>query len=301
MAHKIGVVGSINADMTLTAERIPGRGETLMGSSVMYSAGGKGANQAYAAARFGADAAMFGCVGDDANGRAMVENLKSAGVDVQYIETVKDVPTGLAVITVGDGDNTIIVIPGANDCVTCEYIDRIWPALSEMDAVLIQQEIPAETVDYVIGLCHGKGITTVLNPAPAREIRRETLEAADYLTPNEHETGLIFPGEKMEYLLGKYPHKLVVTLGEKGAAASGLSGEILRVPAGKVTVCDTTGAGDTFNGILTALIAEEWPLEKAMLYANTGAGLSTERMGAQSGMPTLREIEACLKKGETDK
>ena len=296
MANKIGVVGSINIDMTLTADRIPGRGETLLGSKVTYSAGGKGANQAYAAAKFGADTAMFGCVGDDENGRAMVENLKSAGVDVRHVETVKGVPTGLAVITVGDRDNTIIVIPGANNCVTCEYIDRIWPALSEMDAVLIQQEIPAQTVDYVIGLCRGKGITTVLNPAPARKINRETLDVVDYLTPNEHEAELLFPGEKLEDLLGKYSHKLVVTLGGKGAAASDKSGKILRVPAGKVAVCDTTGAGDTFNGILTALIAEEWPLEKAMLYANIGAGLSTEKMGAQSGIPTLEEIETCLKR-----
>lgn len=294
MTRKIGVVGSINVDMTLLAGRIPGRGETILGSSVTYAAGGKGANQAFAAARFGADTVMFGCVGDDQNGTKMIENLESAGVNVQYIEKTEGTPTGLAVITVGDEDNTIVVIPGANSCVDCSYIDRVWPAISEMDVVLIQQEIPEETVDHLVKLCSEKGITTVLNPAPARAVRRETLEKADYLTPNEHETKILFPGEDLEALLKRYPEKLVVTLGEKGAAAAYKSGELLRVPAGKVTVCDTTGAGDTFNGILAALIAQEWPLEKAMRYANTGAGLSTEKMGAQSGMPSRKEIEDYL-------
>lgn len=297
MRYKIGVVGSINRDMTLLSPRIPRPGETLLGDSVAYAPGGKGANQAFAAARFGACTAMFGCVGDDESGKMMVENLKSVGVDTGHIAEVKGESTGLAVITVGENDNTIIVIPGANYCVDRNYIDCIWSALSEMDMVLIQQEIPADTVDYLVALCHEAGIKTMLNPAPARAVSQETLEKADYLTPNEHELEWMYPGEEMETLLEKYPEKLIVTLGKRGAAAAEKTGHILSVPAGKVSVQDTTGAGDTFNAILACALADGMELKQALLYANTGAGISTEKMGAQSGMPSREQVEERLNGG----
>lgn len=292
MSYKVGVVGSINVDMTLITDRIPHKGETLLGENVIYSAGGKGANQAVAAARAGAKVTMFGCVGDDSNGEKMIDNLSSCGIETAYVDKLDGISTGLAVITVGEKDNTIIVIPGANSSVDCGYIDKISSELKKMDIVLIQQEIPETAVDYVVDFCHGHGIMTMLNPAPARDIREETVEKADYLTPNEHETKLIFPGEDLETLLRKYPEKLVVTLGSKGAVSCSKTGELIQVKAGKVDVCDTTGAGDTFNGILAAMIAGNMPLEDAMLYANAGAGLSTEKMGAQGGMPSLEEIKA---------
>lgn len=292
---RIGVVGSLNMDMSLMAERIPGKGETLMGKEISYAPGGKGANQAYAAARFGAGVMMFGCVGDDENGRTLKQNLDRAGVDTTQIQTVESAPTGLAVITIGEDDNTIIVIPGANAFTDKAYIDNIWSELSAMEVVLIQQEIPEETVAYVVGLCHDHHIKVVLNPAPARKLSPEILEKADFLTPNEHEAELIFGAEQtLETLLDQYPGKLIVTMGEKGAAVSGGAGNLITVPAGKVQVKDTTGAGDTFNGILAAMIAEGCPLEKALYYSNAGAGLSTEKMGAQGGMPSRDEIEEYL-------
>lgn len=294
MSHKVGIVGSINVDMTLITERIPHKGETLLGENVIYSAGGKGANQAVAAAQAGAEVTMFGCVGADSNGEKMIDNLLSYGVKTAYIDKLEGVSTGLAVITVGEKDNTIIVIPGANSLVNCEYIDKISSELKKMDIVLIQQEIPEAVVDYVVDFCHENGIMTMLNPAPARDIRKETIEKVNYLTPNEHETKLIFQEENLETVLKKYPEKLVVTLGSKGAAACSRTGELIKVNAGKVNVCDTTGAGDTFNGILAAMIAGKMSLEDAMLYANAGAGLSTEKMGAQGGMPSFEEIQRSL-------
>lgn len=295
MKTKIGVVGSLNMDMSLIADRIPGKGETLMGRELHYAPGGKGANQAYAAARFGADVVMFGCVGDDENGEKLLCNLREAGVDTAHIERVKEVPTGLAVITIGNHDNTIIVLPGANACVDKPYIDRIWNELSAVDVVLLQQEIPEETVTYVIERCHEAQIKIVLNPAPAGALHPAVIDQVDYLTPNEHEAGILFGGnQSLEKLLGQYPEKLIVTLGEKGAAVCRKDGKLITVPAGKVAVKDTTGAGDTFNGILTAMLAEGEPLERALHYSNAGAGLSTTQMGAQGGMPTRQEIEEYL-------
>lgn len=300
MVHKrIGVVGSLNMDMSLTADRIPEKGETLMGKAIHYASGGKGANQAYAAARFGADVVMFGCVGRDENGKKLIDNLKTVGVNTEYIQMIEDVPTGMAVITIGDDDNTIIVIPGANACVDKSYIDQVWSELSTVDMVLIQQEIPEETVNYVINLCYEKHIEVVLNPAPARTLCSEVIDKVDYLTPNEHEVEIIFGTEyPLEKILNQYPGKLIVTLGEKGAAVCIEKGNIVIVPAGKVKVKDTTGAGDTFNGILAAMLVERCSLENALRYSNAGAGLSTMKMGAQGGMPSRKEVEKYLSEKE---
>ena len=164
---RLAVVGSINTDMTVTAERIPLKGETLMGSSLSYIPGGKGANQAVAMAKLGAAVEMFGCVGDDSNGEKMLENLKAVGVGTEHIQILKGVPTGIAMITVGDNDNTIIVVPGANGKVDRAYIDSIKSELEKFDMVVLQHEIPLETVHYVIEFCYEKGIKIVLNPAPA--------------------------------------------------------------------------------------------------------------------------------------
>lgn len=298
---KIGVVGSLNMDMSLTTERIPLKGETLMGGELRYAPGGKGANQAYAIAKFGTAVTMFGCVGDDANGVSVIENLKQAGVCTDPVSIVKGCPTGLAIITIGAGDNTIVVIPGANDQVSQDYIERVKQELLRMDMVLLQQEIPEETVEYVIELCHEHHIQVVLNPAPARVLPLSLIEKVDYLTPNEHEVSLIFEEvEELSQVLRRYPEKLIVTQGEKGAIVCKKDGTLLRIPARAAQVRDTTGAGDTFNGILTAMIAEGSSLEMALSYSNTGAGLSTEQFGAQGGMPDRKTVEACLlsSKGE---
>ena len=189
---RIGVVGSINMDMTVQAERIPLKGETLKGENLQYISGGKGANQAVAMAKLGADVVMFGCVGKDAAGESLCKNLKDMGVDTTYIKEIEGTPTGLAIITVGENDNTIVVVAGANNEVSIDYVRSIQDALLKCDIVLLQHEIPQETIEYVIGFCHENGIQIVLNPGPARPVKKEILEKVTYLTPNEHETVILF-------------------------------------------------------------------------------------------------------------
>ena len=297
---KIAIVGSINMDMTVTAERIPQKGETLYGKNLRYVPGGKGANQAVAAAKLGADVTMFGCVGDDAAGNEMMENLGQCGVDTHCIRTVHGVPTGIAIITVGEGDNTIIVVPGANDYVSKEYIDSVREELVSSDIVMLQQEIPGETVEYVLGICAENKVRTILNPAPARPISPEAIEKVDFITPNEHEAAILFGDKSVEDILRKYPHKLIITQGAQGVSVCGKDGKILRVPARKANVIDTTGAGDTLNGAFAVKIMERKPLEEALMFGNVAASLSTERFGAQGGMPALDEVEDELRKLKTE-
>lgn len=289
---KLAVVGSINMDMTVTAERIPMKGETLRGGSVTNIPGGKGANQAVAMVRLGAEVEMFGCVGDDDNGRALIRNLEKAGVKTGHIRVIDDVPTGIAMITVAENDNTIVVVPGANGKVDREYVDSISGELERYDMVVLQHEIPLDTVAYVVDLCYGKGIPVVLNPAPAAGVPEKIVEKVTYLTPNEHEAVLIFGSHAdTEEMLRKYPEKLVITQGARGVVTCLKNGEILRVPARRSKVADTTGAGDTLNGAFSVRICAGDSLRDALVYANTAAGLSTEKFGAQSGMPTAEEVE----------
>lgn len=288
---KIGVVGSINMDMTVQTERIPMKGETLKGEELQYIPGGKGANQAVAMAKLGADVVMFGCVGDDPAGESLCKNLKEVGVDISYIERVENIPTGLAIITVGDHDNTIVVVEGANGAVTVDYIEKIKGSLLECDIVLLQHEIPQETIEYVISICADHEIKVVLNPGPARPVKQKIIEQVSYLTPNEHETGIIFGNEKsFEELMKQYPEKLVITQGSRGVSTCLKNGQVLLVPARKAEVVDTTGAGDTLNGAFTVAITEGKEIQDALAFANVAASLSTEKFGAQGGMPTYEEV-----------
>lgn len=296
---KLAVVGSINMDMTVTAERIPLKGETLLGDSIHYIPGGKGANQAVAMARLGAEVEMFGCVGDDSNGEKLLENLRKEGVGTRHIKVLKEVPTGIALITVGENDNTIIVVPGANGQVDQIYADSIKEELKAFDMVVLQQEIPLETVYDLICFCAENGIKVILNPAPAAKVPLDIIEKVTYLTPNEHEAVLIFGEEETtEELLKKYPEKLVITQGSRGVSVCRKNGEVLTVPARPAIVADTTGAGDTLNGAFSVQIAKGEPIAEALRYANTAASLSTEKFGAQGGMPTAEEVERELKRNE---
>ena len=296
---KLAVVGSINMDMTVTAERIPLKGETLLGDSIHYIPGGKGANQAVAMARLGAEVDMFGCVGDDSNGEKLLENLRKEGVGTRHIKVLKEVPTGSALITVGENDNTIIVVPGANGQGDQIYADSIKEELKAFDMVVLQQEIPLETVHDLICFCAENGIKVILNPAPAAKVPLDIIEKVTYLTPNEHEAVLIFGEEETtEELLKKYPEKLVITQGSRGVSVCRKNGEVLTVPARPAIVADTTGAGDTLNGAFSVQIAKGEPIAEALRYANTAASLSTEKFGAQGGMPTAEEVERELKRNE---
>ena len=288
---KIAVVGSINLDMTLCAPRIPLKGETLTGTDLSYAPGGKGANQAVAMSRLGTDVWMFGCVGKDDHGRSVVENLKNNNVHTEFISALEGVPTGLAVITVGEQDNTIIVIPGANAKVDMAYVEKICPELCGFDMVVLQQEIPLDAVEYVVKFCAKNCIPVSLNPAPAAKVSPEVVEAVTYLTPNEHEAKLIF-GEENHWqdMLHRYPEKLIITQGSRGVSTVLKDGTLLQVPCTKVNVVDTTGAGDTFQGAFAVRVTAGDSLEQALKFANTAAGLSTEKLGAQSAMPTEAQV-----------
>ncbi|HIR92240.1 MAG TPA: ribokinase [Candidatus Egerieimonas intestinavium] len=293
---KISVVGSINMDMTVTAERIPQKGETLKGGELKYIPGGKGANQAVAMARLGADVEMFGCVGEDENGRMLLENFKREGVKADHIQVIPGVVTGIALITVGDQDNTIIVVEGANGRVDRAYVDSIAQELLQSELVVLQHEIPIDTVEYVVELCSSHGIKVILNPAPAHPVKAEVLEKVTYLTPNEHEAVILYGEWETEELLRRYPEKLLITQGSRGVSIARKDGSILTVPARKSTVVDTTGAGDTLNGAFAARMAEGAELEEALRFANVAAGLSTEKFGAQGGMPTKAQVEQELER-----
>lgn len=292
---KIGVVGSINMDMTVKAERIPLKGETLKGEDLKYIPGGKGANQAVAMAKLGAEVEMFGCVGDDAAGTALVKNLQEMKVETKCIKTIPGVPTGLAMITVGDNDNTITVVAGTNDHVDISYVNEVKDSLLECEIVLLQHEIPQETIEYVVEICAKNGVKVVLNPGPARPVKQEILEKVTYLTPNEHEAVILFGAElTFEEMMKKYPEKLVITQGSRGVSTCLKSGEVILVPARKVDVVDTTGAGDTLNGAFTVAVTEGKDIADALAFANTAAGLSTEKFGAQGGMPTYAEVKKAM-------
>lgn len=299
---KIGVVGSINMDMTVKAERIPLKGETLKGWDLKYVPGGKGANQAVAMAKLGAEVEMFGCVGDDAAGASLLKNLQDVGVETKCVKVVEGEPTGLAMITVGDNDNTIIVVAGTNDHVDIGYVNEVKDSLLECEIVLLQHEIPQETVEYVIALCADNGVKVVLNPGPARPVKQELLEKVTYLTPNEHEAVILFGRDlSFEEMMKRYPEKLVITQGSRGVSTCLKSGEVILVPARKANVVDTTGAGDTLNGAFTVAVTEGRDISDALAFANTAAGLSTEKFGAQGGMPTYEEVMDAMKKRQNDK
>ena len=288
---KIAVIGSINMDLTAKTDRHPGKGETVSGWDLQYVPGGKGANQAVAAARLGGCVMMFGCVGEDAFADRLIQNLTRNGVDTTYVRKINGVSSGIAMITVAENDNSIVVIPGANHCVTPDYLEEVKAAVLEADIIVLQNEIPQETVLAAIDLADCAGKTVIYNPAPVVPLAGEVMEKISYLTPNEHETALLFASEKdLSSLLESQGGKLIVTLGEEGAAAWE-NGEVLRIPARPAKVVDTTGAGDTFNGAFAYALANDYPLEKALRFANAAASLSTEGFGAQGGMPTLEMVK----------
>jgi len=292
---KIAVVGSLNMDMVVTAPRIPLKGETITGQALHFVPGGKGANQAVALGRLGADVSMFGCVGEDDFGRQLIHTLAANGVKADQVRTLQGQITGVAMITVGDGDNSIVVVPGANGLVDRTYIESIQDELLQSQMVILQLEIPLDTAVYVIDLCHRAGIAVLLNPAPAQELSPDLIEKLTFITPNEHEAAIVFAdqGDYRE-LLRRYPEKLIITQGSAGASFASQNGEVHQIPASPATVVDTTGAGDTFNAALAYAWSQAMTLGTALVFANCAAGLSTEKFGAQGGMPTLAEVTARL-------
>lgn len=278
-------------DVVAVSEKRPLAGETVLGTSFATVPGGKGANQAVAAARLGADVSMIGCVGDDEYGKAILQNFKENGVHTSNIKVLPEVQSGIAHIVVAEGDNSIVVVRGANEFVTPDCVNDARETIAASDMVLIQQEIPAETVEYTSELCRQLGIPLMLNPAPARKVSRAVIDAADYITPNEIEAAGLMEGVRAQELLAMYPGKLVMTEGKSGACYyDGRS--IVRVPSFPAETVDTTGAGDTFNAALAVALTEGRDLGEAIRFANRAAAISVTRLGAQGGMPYREHLNS---------
>lgn len=282
-------------DLVSTTDRFPNKGETILGTDFKNIPGGKGANQAVAAAKLGADVTMIGCVGDDPFGPPLIENLKANGVNTDNVEPVTDVPTGIAAITVADQDNTIIVIPGANHHVTPEVVQSHEEVIKESDLILLQFEIPMESVKQAVELAAKHGTKVVLNPAPAQSVDLDLLEKVDFLTPNEHELEILLDTDEKKEFYQLNREKFFITQGEKGVLYYDGEKEIL-VPSYKVDVVDTTGAGDTFNGGFSVAIAEGKSLKEACYDGNIVGAISVSKFGAQTGMPTKDEVANFLAK-----
>ncbi|MEH7177852.1 ribokinase [Neobacillus vireti] len=292
---KITVIGSINMDLVTSTNQIPEVGETVLGHSFHSIPGGKGANQAVAAARLGADVKMVGAVGDDSFGKTLADHLSNQGINTENIMKVKDSSTGIASITVSEGDNSIIVVSGANNHVTPEVIEKNEDKIINSHILLLQLEIPLESVIRAVELAKKHRIITILNPAPIQKLPKGLLEMVDYLTPNEHEQALLFTSiEGTEQEVEKLKEKCIVTKGSKGVMIN-KNGEEIEIPSIQVEAVDTTGAGDSFNGALAVALSEGAEIEEACRFANVVGAISVTKLGAQSGMPTKKEVEEFLK------
>ncbi|GAX90745.1 ribokinase [Effusibacillus lacus] len=296
---RIVVVGSLNMDLVVEAGRAPRMGETVLGDRIHFIPGGKGANQAVAAARLGAQTVMIGAVGQDAFGEQLVAALQKDGVVTSAVKAVDGVPTGVASILLAEGDNSIVVVPGANSCCLPEDVDRNEPFIIQADLVLLQLESPLETVIHAAKLAKHHGKKVILNPAPAQALPMELLCNVDYITPNRTElsilTGMGAEGEQleqaMENLLELGIENVITTLGAEGSAFMRSGERLQRVSAYKVPVVDTTGAGDAFNAGLAFAIASNRALPEAISFASKVSALAVTKLGAQAGMPTLEEVE----------
>lgn len=296
---KILVIGSLNMDLVSKVEYMPKPGETVIGSEFLQVPGGKGANQAATIGKLGGDVSMMGKVGDDDFGRHLMESLKESGVDTSSLGIQSDSPTGTALIMVdSEGENSIVVIPGANFKVDGKYIDENIEEIKKADIVVSQLETPIETVERSFKAAKELGKYTILNPAPAKELTKGLIESIDLLIPNETELELLSGmkiGSKEELIraaklmIGKGVKQLIITLGSKGAMYID-SQEAFEVPSFKVDAVDTTGAGDSFTGALSYSIANGHNIKESMRFASKVGALTVTKFGAQSSFPTIDEV-----------
>lgn len=303
MAGKIVVIGSLNMDLVGCAPRIPVVGETIVGHTYFSEPGGKGANQAYAAARLGGRVAMLGRVGSDDFGRQMKSNLKNAGCDVTGVAAIPDCTSGIALIFVGDdGHNSIIIVPGANDRFSPEDVNASQTCLQDTAWVLLQLENPLPTVLEAARAARRAGARVILDPAPARSLPEELFELSDIITPNETEAailadlepGRLDPDQALTIarkLQNRRARIVIVKLGDQGCLLVEGGSSVL-IPAPVVKAADTTAAGDEFNAGLAVGLSEGWDMAAACHFANMAAALSVTRLGAQASAPNRVELDA---------
>jgi ribokinase len=297
----IVVVGSINMDLVTRTPRIPLAGQTLTGTGFVTTPGGKGANQAVAAARLGYPVQMIGKVGEDVFGQALLDNLAHAGVGASAVERVAG-PSGVAPILVADnGENSIVVVPGANGEVDCASIDRHSALIRSAGMVLCQLELPLETVSHVLALCADAGVPVMLDPAPAAPLPEAIWSQVTWFTPNETEAALYVGDELAEEdsakrLLGRGLRGVVLKRGSKGAYVAVAGGKAAWVRPFPVEAVDTVGAGDCFNGAFAVALLEGLDPFAAARFASAAAAISVTRRGAQASMPIRAEVDAFLAK-----
>lgn len=291
---KITVIGSSAMDLVVTARKRPAKGETIIGKSFKTVPGGKGANQAVAASRLGGEVTMIGCLGDDTFGKEILDNFAKHNILTNHMEIIPEMESGTAHIVLAEGDNSIIVVKGANNFITPKYIEKVLPVIANSDMVLMQQEIPMETIEFVSEKCFELNVPLLLNPAPAQSLKQEVINKVTYITPNEHEAQVLFGTCDIHKALAQYPNKVFITEGEKGVRYHNGEKEII-IPTYEVDVVDTTGAGDTFNAAFALALVEENTVEDSIRFANCAAALSVTGFGAQGGMPTREEVVRNMK------
>lgn len=286
----ITVVGSLNIDFITMADRYPKLGETIIGENFCQAYGGKGANQAVAAAKLSSQVNMIGAVGRDTFGDEYLDYLGNQNVSTDHVERVTH-HTGTASITIAEEDNAIIVTPGANYSLRPEDVDRHKDIIKQSDVVLIQLEVKNDTVERTLEIASEANVPVILNPAPYRTIPNHWWPMVTYFTPNEHELALML---KETTLDDEKKQKIITTRGDKGVTYYEGDKEVAILPP-KVQVEDTTGAGDTFNGALAHFLAQNAPLKEALTMAVHAASMATTKLGAQNAMPTLSELESLVK------
>ncbi|SHI24039.1 ribokinase [Desulfosporosinus lacus] len=301
---KVVVIGSLNMDLVVKAVRAPKRGETVLGEEIHFVPGGKGANQAIGLARLGAETTMIGAVGSDAFGEELKKALQADGVSTSSIKVLDSQATGVASILLAEGDNSIVVVPGANAQCLPEDLDQYEGIISEADLVLLQLEIPLKTVEYAIKLARRHGTLVMLNPAPAQSLSQDLLRQVDYLTPNRSELALLTEmseesaiDQGIQGLFEVGVSCCVTTLGAEGVAFKESGGSLVSISGHMVPVVDTTGAGDAFNAGLAYALAQRKSIREAAEFAVKVSALAVTKFGAQGGMPSLAEVEAYFQEG----
>jgi len=295
---KIIVAGSLNMDLCVETPRVPAMGETILGGGFFASPGGKGANQAVAAAKLGAEVTMLGRVGGDAFGTQLIENLRLNGVNTEHIRVTQDTPTGVAVILLHNHDNCIIVDPGANALLSPEDIEQAEPVIAGSGMLVLQLEIPLATARRAMEIARAHGVKVLLNPAPAQRLSADFLALADILTPNRSEseilTGIDSPLKALQTLRDMGVPKVVVTLGSKGVLYSD-GDHMIQRPALPVKAVDTTAAGDAFTGALAVSLTQGAEFEAAVGFAQAVAALTVTRRGAQDALPRMEAVKNFFK------
>ncbi len=293
------VVGSINMDIIVAVERLPRVGETLSGSNAVLAHGGKGANQAVAISRLGGQSSLVGKVGSDAFGTEIRQGLESTGVDTSFVGNVPGTATGVAMILLVKGDNTIVVSPGANQEVGRDDIVGASAVIQESQALLTQLEIPMDSVAFAMETARRLGVTTILDPGPARRCPPEMLALADYITPNQTEASALTGVDVSDLDTARQAaHRLLEYAGKGVVVKLGAAGSLVvdreieeYVEAIAVEVADTTAAGDAFCGALAVGLAGGVPLVEAARFANVVGAITVTRLGAQPSIPTRLEVE----------